>query len=398
MSGVSSQSSSGARIVHVFDTPGTNESRFLKEAQSTLASGVAGSVVLLCRWEPGLPDEETPSPGLRIRRLRRSLAPLPRNKIIGFLKRIESLRLYERALRLESPDMIHCHSLFPLSVCVRARRALGVPLIYDAHELETECCGIDPINRAVHRHLERRNVRGADAILCVSDSIADWYRDAYGIARPAVVRNIPDLRRQTGQPDPAILRERFGIPPEDLVFIYQGGLFRGRRIEQFIRIFERTRPDRHLVFMGYGELEPLAREAAARRPNIHHLPAVPPGDVLRHTAGADVGLTGVENVCLSYFFSLPNKLFEYLVAGIPFLVPDFPEMRRIVEAHGCGWIVDDADDAWVARIDRLTAADVQRGKDAARKTAPSYSWQNEERTLLDVCRRLLSSPTSGSRA
>ena len=379
----------GVKFVHVFDTPGTNESRFLKEAHSTLASGLASSVVLLCRWEPGLADEETPAPGLRIRRLRRRLSRLPRNKVIGLFKMLESLRLYAKAVRRERPDLIHCHSLFPLPPCVGARRSLGVPLLYDAHELETECCGIDPVNRALHRFLERRYIGGADAVICVSDAIADWYGKAYGIRRPDVVRNIPDLRRQTGVVDPGILRSRFGIPPGDLVFIYQGGLFRGRRIEQFIRIFERVRTDRHLVFMGYGELEGLAREAAGRRPNIHHLPAVAPSDVLRHTAGADIGLTGVENVCLSYFFSLPNKLFEYLAVGIPFLVPDFPEMRRIVEAHGCGWVVADSDDAWVERIDRLQSDEVSRGKEAARMAAPAYSWQNEERTFLAVCRRLL---------
>ena len=120
----------------------------------------------------------------------------------------------------------------------------------------------------------------------------------------------------------AILRSELGIPDGDLVFLYQGGLFRARRIEQLLRVFSRAAKDRHVVFMGYGELERMVRSAAATNYNIHFRPAVSPHEVLA-LAGADVGLVGVENVCLSYYYSLPNKFFEEsLLAGVPVLGSD----------------------------------------------------------------------------
>lgn len=378
------------RAVHVFDTPGTNESRFLKEATSTLLAGVVDEVLLLCRWEQGLPDQETVREGLTIRRPRRKLSSLPRNKFIGLLKMWETFRVFRRETLASRPSIIHCHSLVPLRACAAVKRAAGCPLLYDPHELETETNGVKGIHRIVNRILERRYYGSADAVICVSDSIADWYAEAYGRGRPGVVRNIPDVRSQAGVGSTRILRERFKIADSDFLFIYQGGLFRGRRIEQLIRTFARVRPDRHLVFMGYGEMEGEVRMAADRHPNIHFHPAVPPGEVLKHTSSADVGLTGVANVCLSYYFSLPNKLFEYLAAGIPFLVPDYPEMTRIVTEHRCGWVVGENDEDWIARVNELTRPEVESGKDSARRAAPAYSWSREKSVLLDTYRRLLS--------
>jgi glycosyltransferase involved in cell wall biosynthesis len=158
-----------------------------------------------------------------------------------------------------------------------------------------------------------------------------------------------------------------------------------------LRVFAQARPDRHIVFMGYGQMQAEVEQAAASHGNIHYAPAVKPEEVLRHTAGADVGLVGVENVCLSYYYSLPNKLFEFLLAGIPALLPNYPEMVRLTEGSGAGWVVGEQDADWLTAINVLTAGQVQAGKQAARRTATTLSWQTEADKLSAVYRRLLSS-------
>jgi glycosyltransferase involved in cell wall biosynthesis len=260
-------------------------------------------------------------------------------------------------------------------------------LVYDCHELETERNGLRGINQVVDRWVERALIRRCDAVVVVSESIADWYAGTYGIPRPAVVRNIPDVRGQAAGGDRRIFRERFGIPDEALVFVTQGALFAGRRIEELLRIFERAAPGRHLVVMGYGPLEELVRATAARVPNIHFQPAVPPGEVLRHTQGADVGIHGGENVCLSYYYSLPNKVFEYVLAGVPVLGNDWPEIRRLVAGEGCGWVV--AEEAWQAAVDGLTWEAVAAARARTAAAAARYSWAQEETVLLDVYQKVL---------
>jgi glycosyltransferase involved in cell wall biosynthesis len=289
--------------------------------------------------------------------------------------------------------LVHCHGLVTLAAGVRVSRSCGAPLLYDVHELETEANGLGGLRQRVYKAAERRLIRRADAVLAVSDSIADWYAREYGIERPTVVRNVP-VRPEGPPPGRSqILRATAGIPEGELIFLYAGGLFQGRRVEQFLRVFSRVSEDRHVVFMGYGELEGMVRSAAVMRRNIHFLPAVPATEVVRHAAGADVGLMGVENVCLSYYYSLPNKLFECLLAGVPVVAGDWPEIRRVIEADGCGWVVGETDEDWRRFVSGVSGEEIQRRREGALRARMRYSWQNEEATLVGVYRRLLGRST-----
>jgi len=331
-------------------------------------------------WLDGLPVTETWG-GVLLRRL-------PRRHLGGpavCRKAVQTIDWSRRVLGAFGREKVVCvnsHSLAVLPLGVVLKFIHGARLVYDAHELETEVASARGPVRWLYKALEWFFIRWADDVVVVSDSIADWYERTYGMKRPAVVRNVPEVPVD-GLPaaDPRLWRERFGIPADHLIFIYQGGLFPGRRIEQYIRVFARAQPDRHVVFLGYGQLEGFVREAAARHGNIHLAHAVPPAEVLRHTAGADVGLVGVANACLSYYYSLPNKLFEYLLAGIPAVMPAYPEMVRFAGAQPIGWTVGEADEEWLAAINRLDWPAVRAAQADARLTAAGFSWDREAEKL-----------------
>jgi glycosyltransferase involved in cell wall biosynthesis len=373
--------------LHIFLTTAKQESRFLREAASLLKSGLCRQVQLAAKWEPGLPEHEELEPGVKVWRVKLRTLGLPKSLPWQFLKHAEWKARIVRHAREVLPNLLVAHSLGALSTAVACKRKTGAPLIYDAHELETERNGLHGFRQTLNRWAERRLIRECDGVMVVSDSIADWYARTYRIARPTVVRNIPEVRGDPPAPDPRLWRDHFGIPEEHIIFIYQGGLFRGRRIEQLLRVFGRAKADRHVVFMGYGELEGLVRQASGRHTNIHYVPAVAPDEVLRHTAGADVGLVGVENICLSYYYCLPNKLLEYLLAGLPALMPDYPEMRKVMKTTGCGWPVSDSDRDWLAAVDGLDWAAVNVAKKQARSAAVSLSWSDEEAKFLQIVRR-----------
>ncbi len=372
--------------LHVFLSPATHESRFLREASAILGAGLADRVLLLALHDPGLAESEELAAGVRVERIRLRSRGLPRGLLFQLLKAREWRRRIIRRAREVRPDAIVAHSLAALPVGAAVARVTSAPLLYDAHELETERNGLRGIRQAVERAVERSSIRRARAVVCVGDAIADWYAKAYDIPRPFVVRNVSAGAVASPAPRPSFLRERFAVPDDALLFIYQGAFSRGRRIEQFLRIFART--GHHVVFMGFGELEGLVRSYAARHPNIHLQPAVAPQEVLAHTAGADVGLVGVENVCLSYYYSLPNKLFEYLSAGLPVIAPDYPEIRRLVAGHDCGWVAGESDDDWFERISTLSPAMVAAGRLGAHSATAAYSWPAEERAFLDAYRSL----------
>jgi len=359
----------------------------MKQAQSILRAGLADEVILFGRSKKPEPLDQRTGNGIRLLRFDSRMDFLPKFKLFGCLKYGEFIYRQVSIARRIRPSFIQCHSISSLPAAVLARSICRRPMVYDARELETECNGLKGVNQAFVRKVERALIPRCDAVLCVSDSIADWYAREYHIPRPFVVRNVPDTRGQPEVANSDVLRQRFRIPGDAVIFIYSGALGLGRRVEQMIRIFRTVRQDRHLVFMGFGPLEGLVKEASASHPNIHFLPAVPPSEVLGLVAGANVGIVGVENNSLSYHLSLPNKLFEYLLSGIPFLAPDFPEMRRVLDTHHCGWVVGEADDQWRERIEALDKEQTLATRERVLAARNAFSWENEEKCLLEAYRQ-----------
>lgn len=294
-------------------------------------------------------------------------------------------------LRELSPSVIGCRSISLLRLAIAAKRQSLCSLMYDVHELETETLGSKGIRRILGKRVERAGIKQCDGVIVVNDSIADWYRDEYGICRPDVVKAFPDLSWQQISTNQQIFRERYNIPENEIVFLYQGLLSQGRRITQLLDVFDRTKEGRHLVLMGYGQLQEAVEERARANPRIHFHPAVPPADLLSYTASADIGIAGVENRCLSYYLSLPNKLLEYLNAGIGILAPDFPEMSRVVREAGCGLVHPEDTEGLVDMIDGVTWEKVQAWKAAAAASRGKFVWASEAEKLVSAYRSLVAS-------
>src|SRR5690606_25297168 len=128
-----------------------------------------------------------------------------------------------------------------------------------------------------------------------------------------------------------------GIRSDQTIFLYQGGLSSGRGIEILIEAFSNQEGDKNgLVCMGYGPLEHSIKEKADTTATIFYHPAVMPDVLLAHTSSADDGISFVEDLCLSSRYCLPNKVFEYLLAGLPVLTSDLFEMQRLVESEKVG--------------------------------------------------------------
>lgn len=311
----------------------------------------------------------------------------------GFLKKAVATWNWTRCVAAHARTLpmscLNVHGLSTLPLGVKLKRLHGCKLIYDTHELETRVSASRGLRRFYSQNLERALIRHCDAVICVSDGIADWYARNYGIPRPLVVRNVPDRRFQAANKATQDLRTRYRIPSAGLLFLYQGKLAAGRQIEQFLRVFLKLPPSYHLLFMGNGPHEMLIRQAADNHSNIHLAPAVPPDDVLAYTAQADVGLVGMEDSCLNHRLSLPNKLFEYIIAGVPVIIPDFPEMRRLLEHYRAGWSWSGEIANFEKLLRSLSREAILTQKAYRDPTASELSWENEERALLQLYRSLL---------
>jgi glycosyltransferase involved in cell wall biosynthesis len=374
-------------VLHLQDGDYRYASRVLKEARAALNSGLASRVWLLGLSVEGLQKYEEIAPGLHVQRSVSGLSRRVRGVIPTMFRLAVLWRRFYSEGRLLEPDLIHCHSVGALVPSVALGLYHSVPVLYDAHELESQA-GQSRAAGLLALILEKALLRRTSSVICVSDSIADWYASKFSLRRPVVVRNIPDGELRPALRGASLLRSRFRIPDDHYVYLYQGALSRGRRIEQLLRVFSRAPRERHIVFMGYGELQCEIDRVSRTTPNVHYHPAVPPDRILAHTMGANVGICGGENVCLSYYYSLPNKLFEYLHAGLPILIPKFPEMANVVRQHGCGWAIGESDEEWLEAVCSLSWEDISLAAVGSRAASQSYTWRAEASKLLAEYRRI----------
>ena len=380
-----------ATCLHILADNATTLNRVTKEATSFVRTGLAERVVLLAKWDPGLPEQDELAPGIHLQRIKLATRFLPRSLPWQLLKAIDWRQRVVRRARDLQPNLVFCHSVMPLRAAVEIKHKTGAPLIYDAHELETERIEFTGATKRVFSFLERRLIRHCDAVICVSDSIADWYARHYAIPKPVVVRNIPDQRQLEEVTASNALRTLFGLSSEHLVFIYQGALARGRRVEEVTRAFANARRDRHLIFMGFGPLEQEVVRAAAANPNIHFLRAVPPKEMLNYTASADIGFAAhLEPSCLNHRYALPNKFFEYLLAGLPIWVNDVhEEMASLIRRYGFGWVTPYSEHGMTDWINSIDQTELKAKRNIAAAAGNLFSWAREEQTLLAACRPLM---------
>jgi glycosyltransferase involved in cell wall biosynthesis len=368
---------------HLYPSPMRHESRMLKISRSLADAGLFARICLIGISDAtdGHEERERLDDTREIWRLPTGIRG--RYETIGKAGRmIGWWRSVWRNLSREDVRCINAHSLsvLPLGVLLKFRHRAR--LIYDTHELETETASSRGIRRRIGRVVERVLLHFVDETCVVNDAIADWYRRQYRLPHVHVVKNVPYRQSTSRSTSPSPLRESLGIADDHLVFLYQGIIGDGRGVDMLIKAFAAQAADRHLVFMGYGARSEDVITAANRHPNVHYLPAVTPDVLSSYTSGADVGLAIIENISLSYYYCLPNKIFEYLASGLPVIATDLPCMRELVESEGCGWLVPQ-DAEMLARVVRcITHEDVCRLRPRAFSVQSRYAWQLEEPALL----------------
>jgi len=379
--------SARAGNLHISATAVVNAGRILKETLSVAGSGLFSGVIICGTAEPGLPRHEDLTHGRRIERVGSEV--VGRNPHV--LGRIREQLSWSRTVfkRYSRADItvINAHSVAVLPVCYLLSRRCRAKLIYDTHELETETVATRGLQSVIFKWAERLLIGKCDAVFVVNESIADWYRKRYPGLCPVIVRNIPQIEER-GRP--ADLRKVLSIPAGKFLFIHIGHLVRGRNIQEILAAFSSPAVDAHIVFLGHGEFEEIVRAYCARYPNIHWLTPVPPDQVVRYAAACDVGLCLIEPSCLSYKLSLPNKVFEYMKAGIPFFFTDLPEVSRLLGSSFDEWHIGAPARDLRGAVSALTVAAVAEAKAslAAFRLPP---WDEEAKAMVDAYVSLIAS-------
>jgi glycosyltransferase involved in cell wall biosynthesis len=399
----SSQPQPGMRHIphigmHLQGTARTDE-RVLREARALVQAGFAVTIVDT--------DPDTTRPrvealnGITVRhipKLQRRILPGKLGTAINMWRRLPD---WIRALLALRADAYHAHDSDTLFATYFAARIRRKPVILDAHELPGFMPSLlaRPVQRTVHIAMLRRVLPRVSAVITVSPPIVDEIQRLYGGPRAILVRNVP-LYQPPITSDR--LRERLQVPPTTRIALYQGGLVVNRSLDVLVRAARYLPDDVVIVLMGNGAskagLEALiAAEGVGER--VRLIPAAPYAELLSWTASADLGLIlYTPETSLNVLYCLPNKLFEYLMAGVPVLSSQLPAVAEILTCYEAGQVCPSLEPKVVAASIAATLANgvgmAQWRSNALAASATDLNWEQEQGQLIGLYRRLLGANTS----
>jgi glycosyltransferase involved in cell wall biosynthesis len=339
-------------------------------------------------------------PGVTIRsmspRLRRVSSTQGRGlKLVRFIEYFA--RAFVFAMKQDC-DLFVAHDLPAVLPCFLAARLKRRPLVYNAHELWSETNGMSAPFPALWRLLERFYCPRVDAIISPEANRARIYLEEYGArALPVVVANCPPFRPL---PRGDELRTFLAAQQRsaDVLVLYQGIFDASRRLDRLVEAMRYLPDEVALVIMGRGSeeqrsaIDAVIRECGLEARVAFH-PFVPYERLAAVTASADIGVLLYANDCRNNYYCAPNKLYEYLHAGLPVVTSNFPGLIDVVETLELGACVNPDSPEDIARGIAFLL-DGERRKEITNRaiaiSAEKFHWDREFEKILTLYRSLKS--------
>lgn len=295
-------------------------------------------------------------------------------------------------------DFIYINDYPLLKSGVQLKAQLKTKLIYDTHEIYVETInqffptsGIKAVygkaliafNKWLHKSRESLLIKQVDYMVTVCDSFRQFFKKRYGVDA-LVLKNCPlDLPLLN---ESNLLRENLNLKETDKILLYQGAFNYSRGLEKLILSAQLFSKDIQLVLMGDGPLQSRLKELAKNKSNVHFHLKVPFSELIHYSASADIGILLIEAKNRSKELTLPNKVFEYMAAGIPFITNKLPEASSIVEQHNCGYVIDDNNPECIASaVNNIFAEDFTHKGHLGRKAIESqYLWDMDFDKLMNL--------------
>ena len=333
------------------------------------------------------------------------------NKYLGRFSQPAAVRAYWSAVNYEGMyqqlayvdpgdyDLVLCHDWFTAPIADRLGAKLDVPYSIDVHEYARGQYMAQGPHRWRERPwchaLQKRFLPRAGGLTTICDGIADLLQEDYELPeRPTVIRSF--ARRQELSPRPT---------GDRITVLYHGFIAQTRGLEQAIASAPHWNAEFHLVIRGGGdeaylaELRALVERAGAGDRVTIEAPVPASEMIARANADADIGFFVQPDISQQKRFTLPNKFFEYVTAGLALCVSDLPEMARLVNEHELGLLVPKATpESIAAAINSLDVDAIDRYKRNSLEAARTLDWNREKDVMLGLYDRVVEAGAAGSEA
>ncbi len=386
--------------MHVLGTASTDP-RVMREATALVEAGCAVSIVDIEDKVNHQGEEDIRGVCINHVMVSRSFFSTRFDK--WTLVRVAQLFVRNTLRLMQTPaDIYHAHEVSALLACYIAARLRRTPIIFDAHEMPLFERPLSELGRS-RRWLRKllvvllaHIVPRCAGIITVSPPIVEEIRRRYGVPEVALIRNVPEYR---AVPKSNRLRQYLGFKPEVRIALYQGFLQPNRGLDRLVRAAAFLAQDIVIVMMGknrgttQAQLEALiASEGVADRVKI--IPPVPYDELLDWTASADIGLNvASSDYSLNVRYFLPNKLFEYLMAGLPVLTSPLEAMVDVIKTHDAGQVLPSLEPAAIGEAINSMLADpvglAHMRSNALEATRNEFYWEKESVKLICLYQDIL---------
>lgn len=286
-------------------------------------------------------------------------------------------------LLFRKADLLFSNDLDTLLPNFLASRLRGKTLVYDSHEYFTEVPELvsRPKVQAVWKRLESWMLPNLRNALTVNASIASLYKEDYGIEMN-VLRNVPMAPKSISERT----KEDLDLPVDKKLIILQGSGINIQRGAEEAVLAMNSIEGTVLLILGSGDVIDTLKQMVKSEgltDKVIFKDRMPYDEMMAHTKVADLGLTLDKNTNINYQFSLPNKLFDYINAGIPVLASDLKEVRGIVENYEIGEVVEEVTPESVAEkvTEMLESPQQSEWKANCCKAAKELNWEKESEVL-----------------
>ena len=237
-------------------------------------------------------------------------------------------------------DIYFASDFFSLPACVITAKIRRAKVFYDSREIYTELPFHDekPVLKKMFKILEKYLIKSVDRIFTTGEMDSQYLKKIYPVKETFLLRNFPLTKTDI---IPIDFHNKFNIPDDSITILYQGIIVKGRGIDTYYKAVQKM-VNLYLIILGGGEhlkfYNALANEMKISD-RVIFAGKISQDEILNYTAGAFAGLSIIDNISVNNYYALPNKLFEYVMSGLPVIVNDLPQMQKVVNDHDIGEVI-----------------------------------------------------------
>ena len=294
------------------------------------------------------------------------------------------------ALLFKRKSLLYANDLDTLLPNFLAAKISRTPLVYDSHEYFTEVPELldRPFVRSIWEKLEASIFPRLQHVITVNDKLAEIYSEKYQVPVTAI-RNVPELTPENGLDNSESDKNKNSLKTKEIL-IYQGALNLGRGIELMIDSMEFL-PEMKLLIAGQGDISEELRRRVEQRSlgnRVYFTGRLIPKELKKLTKSASLGLSLEENLGLNYKYALPNKIFDYIHAGIPVIVSNLPVMSRLVSDNRVGEVLEERTPKSLAGLVRKVLSQKEAYRKNLHDAARKFNWNEEKKEFQKFLDRI----------